>query len=110
MENIINYNFVAYYYEWHLINTDNPNEVIFNLIDPFGYEDKLSYCTNISEVEEELRKIVDDWADGYYTQSGVVYKDKKQYELVSKHIPLMAKALFGEYCDCRRIYVKFFWK
>lgn len=100
MDNTINYNFVAGYYEWHLIDTNNPNEVIFNLVEPY----MLSYCTNISEVEEELRQIVDDWVDGYYTQSGVICKNKKQYELVSKHIPLMAKTLFVEYCDyCKEI-------
>lgn len=95
MENTINYDFVAGYYEWHLIDTNNPNEVIFNLIEPYF----LSYCTNISEVEEELRQLVDDWADGYYIHSGVICKDEKHYELVSKHIPLMAKALFGVDCN-----------
>lgn len=93
------YKFVPAYWEWHLIDTEDNNKVVYNIVDP--WDDDLLNCNSLDDVRnyvwEELNVERNAWdcygGEPNYPHNALV----NPFTLPDEIVDVMARALYDYY-------------
>lgn len=94
-----NFIFEPGYYEWHLTTENDPENVIFYIIDPADDEDLIDWCSTYEDVENYVTFKVDKFIEDENEQSREPFENFNGGTLPQEAIELMARMLYQEYVE-----------